>query len=121
MWQPKSEAWPEWDPEVKVTEDFDPRPDEKVEWPEDETRIETIGPNGNDGLHYEEVEKGWDPKFKNVIDRDYQDWLDSLDDKNVIDSPAPPTIEKEIEKLQPAVGVTTKTIEYDSLGRRITP
>jgi hypothetical protein len=116
VWQPKSEAWPEWDPEV--TEDFDPRPEEKVEWPEDETRIETIGPNGNDGLHYEEVEKGWDPKFKNVIDRDYQDWLDSLDDKDVIDSPAPPTIEKEIEKLQPSVGVTTKTIEYDSTGRK---
>ena len=123
VWQPKSEAWPEWDPEVKVTEDFDPRPEETVEWPEDDTRIETIGPNGNDGLHYdleEEPKKDWDPKFSNPIDQDYKDWLDSLDDKDVA-SPAPPTIETEVEQLQSAPGVTTKVVEYDSVGRRITP
>lgn len=126
VWQPKSEAWPEWDPEVKVTEDFDPRPEEKVEWPEDDTRIETIGPNGNDGLHYDEPPKTeWDPKFdlnevRQAVDRDYQDWLDSLED-NVVASPAPPTIEAEVETLQQAPGVTTKVVEYDSVGRRITP
>jgi hypothetical protein len=116
-WVPDSEAWPEWNEEV--SEDFDPRPEEKVEWPEDESRIETIGPNGNDGLHYDEVPKEWDPKFSNPIDKDYQDWLDSLED-NVVASPAPPTIEKEVDQLQ-SVGVTTKTVEYDSVGRRITP
>lgn len=117
VWQPKSEAWPEWNEEA--SEDFDPRPEEKVEWPEDESRIETIGPNGNDGLHYDEVPKDWDPKFSNPIDKDYQYWLDSLED-NVVASPAPPTIEKEVDQLQ-SVGVTTKTVEYDSAGRRITP
>ena len=30
---------------------------DEVFWPEDETRIEIIGPNGNDGLHYDVVEK----------------------------------------------------------------
>jgi hypothetical protein len=59
-WVPDSEAWPEWDDLPEATEDFDPRsePAENVEWPEDETRIETIGPNGNDGLHYDQVEGG---------------------------------------------------------------
>jgi hypothetical protein len=26
VWQPNSEAWPEWDDKPKATEDFDPRP-----------------------------------------------------------------------------------------------
>lgn len=119
VWQPKTEAWPEWN---ESPEDFNPRPEEKVDWPEDDTRIETIGPNGNDGLHYdfvEEPKKDWDPKFNNPIDSDYQDWLDSLED-NVVASPAPPTIEQEVQKLQSS-GVSVKEIEYDSLGRRITP
>jgi hypothetical protein len=109
-WVPDSEAWPEWDDLPEATEDFDPRPEpaETVEWPEDETRIETIGPNGNDGLHYDQVDKDWDPKFS---------WLDGDD---VIASPAPPTIEQEIESLQ-SPDVKVKEIEYDSVGRRITP
>ncbi len=120
VWQPKSEnPWADWDDSPKATADFDPRPEEKVEWPEDESRIETIGPNGNDGLHYDEVPKDWDPKFSNPIDKDYQDWLDSLED-NVVASPAPPTIEKEVDQLQ-SVGVTSKEIQfdYDIVDRRI--
>ena len=27
------------------------------EWPEDETRIDIVGSNGNDGLHYSELSK----------------------------------------------------------------
>ena len=110
-----------WD---EVSEDFNPRP-EPVEWPDDD-RVDIVGQNGNEGLHYDEPKKEWDPKFdlnevREAVDRDYQDWLDSLDDKNVIDSPPPPTIEAEVDQLQPSVGVTTKTVEYDSAGRRITP
>ena len=111
-----------WD---EVSEDFNPRP-EPVEWPDDDDRVDIVGQNGNEGLHYDEPKKEWDPKFdlnevREAVDRDYQDWLDSLDDKNVIDSPPPPTIEAEVDQLQPSVGVTTKTVEYDSAGRRITP
>jgi hypothetical protein len=114
-----------WD---EVSEDFDPRPEptEKVEWPEDNDRVDIVGQNGNEGLHYDEpnydydeIAKDWDPKFSNPIDKDYQKWLDSLED-NVVASPPPPTIEAEVDNLQ-SLGVTTKTVEYDSAGRRITP
>lgn len=111
-----------------VSEDFNPRPEptEKVDWPEDDVRVNIVGQNGNEGLHYDEPKKDWDPKFdlnevRKSVDADYQNWLDSIDDKNVIDSPPPPTIEKEVEQLQQSVGVTTKTVEFDSAGRRITP
>lgn len=112
-----------------VSEDFNPRsePTEKVDWPEDDDRVDIVGQNGNEGLHYDEPKKDWDPKFdlnevRKSVDADYQNWLDSIDDKNVIDSPPPPTIEKEVAQLQQqSVGVTTKTVEFDSIGRRITP
>lgn len=71
----------------------------------------------------DEPKKDWDPKFDNPIDNDYQEWLDSLNN-DVIASPPPPTIEKEVEQLQPkptTPGVRIKEIEYDSVGRRITP
>jgi hypothetical protein len=51
--------------------------------------------NGNEGLHYDKM---WDPKF---------------------DLPEE-TIETEVEQLQ-KVGVDIKRVEYDSVGRRITP
>lgn len=127
-----TKGW-KWD---EVSDDFDPRPEEKVEWPEGDTRIETIGPNGNDGLHYDFVEEpkiGWDPKFKSKIDADYQEFIEHLEASkkpieepewlkgdDVIASPAPPTIEQEVDKLQ-TTGVNVKEIEYDSVGRRITP
>lgn len=80
----------------------------------------------------------WDPKFdkpiKQFVDRDYQDYLEHLEETSkpkveepdwlkgddVIKSPAPPTIEQEVDKLQSS-GVKIKEIEYDSVGRRITP
>lgn len=51
-----------WD---EILEDFNskPEPKEKIEWPEDEDRIDVVGQNGNEGLHYNEPDKDWDPKF----------------------------------------------------------
>lgn len=92
---------------------FKEEPQEIIEWPEDETRVDIIGMNGNEGLHYDEVDKGWDPKF----DLEEPEWLKGDD---IIPSPKPPTIAEEVENLQ-SPGVTTKTVGYDSLGRRITP
>jgi hypothetical protein len=105
---------PNFDDDKEVWDDFfKEEPEEKVEWPEDEDRVDIIGMNGNEGLHYAEVDKGWDPKF----DLEEPEWLKGDD---VIPSPKPPTIAEEVENLQ-SVGVTTKTIGYDSIGRRITP
>ena len=45
VWQPKSEAWPEWDDKPKATEDFDPRPEpiyEPDDGPLTNEQIDTI-------------------------------------------------------------------------------
>jgi hypothetical protein len=57
--EPKGESpWADWDDKAKATEDFNPRPEpqEIVEWPEDEDRMDIIGMNGNEGLHYDEID-----------------------------------------------------------------
>jgi hypothetical protein len=86
------------EPEDTVWDEILNEQPEEIEWPEDDTRVDIIGTNGNEGLHYGEINKGWDPKF------------------NV----ARETIETEVENLQ-QVGVKIKRVEYDSAGRRITP
>jgi hypothetical protein len=67
VWQPKSEAWPEWNELPEATEDFDPRPTEgkeDISWSvgpppdwtdDDDKRADIIGQNGNDGDHYDEI------------------------------------------------------------------
>jgi hypothetical protein len=67
VWQPKSEAWPEWDDTPLATEDFDPRSTEgkqdaswsvgpPPDWTDqDDKRADIIGQNGNDGDHYDEI------------------------------------------------------------------
>lgn len=108
---------PNFDDDEEVWDDFfKEEPEEKVEWPEDDDRADIVGQNGNEGLHYPEVNKEWDPKF-NLDKVDEPEWLKGDD---VIPSPKPPTIAEEVENLQ-SLGVTTKTIGYDSIGRRITP
>jgi hypothetical protein len=97
------EVWDEFfnhDPEEDTVWDeiLNEQPEEKIEWPEDNSRLDIVGQNGNDGLHYDEIDKDWDPKFN--IDKE--------------------TIQTEVENLQ-QVGVNIKRIEYDSVGRRITP
>ena len=68
VWQPKSEAWPPYDPdfldeEPKYELDDGPLTDEQYEkinevaWPENEKRADVIGQNGNDGDHYGEVDE----------------------------------------------------------------
>jgi hypothetical protein len=113
-WVPNTESWPEWNAEV--TEDFDPRPDEgkqdtswsigePPDWTgQDDKRADTIGQNGNDGIHYESVEPSIgvtsteieipSPEEPKVIGRFQQDLLEKKlkrqpkDDINSYDSPS---------------------------------
>jgi hypothetical protein len=100
VWQPKSEAWPEWNAEA--TEDFDPRPTEDKQdaswsvgpppdWTDqDDNRADIIGQNGNDGDHYDEVATAPPPRPEEP----------SLGvNINEYDSPSK-TIEQEVDDLQ---------------------
>ena len=58
-----------------------------------------------------EAEKVWEEEQK------VPEWLEGDD---IIASPPPPTIEQEVEELQ-ELGTKVKQIEYDPVGRRITP
>jgi hypothetical protein len=100
VWQPKSEAWPEWNAEV--TEDFNPRPAEDKQdtswsvgpppdWTDqDDNRADIIGQNGNDGNHYDEVATAPPPRPEEP----------SLGiNINEYDSPSK-TIEQEVDELQ---------------------
>ena len=66
-----------------------------------------------------EAEKDWDEKFSKVdeVVEEVPTWLKGDD---IIPSPAPITIADEVEELQKPM-VRVKEIEYDSVGRRITP
>ena len=44
-WVPDTEAWPPYNPDFP---DF-------TEWPEDDNRVDIVGQNGNDGIHYDEI------------------------------------------------------------------
>ena len=54
---PDTETWPPYDPEfldepIRNTEwSVGPPP----EWPEDDNRVDAVGQNGNDGLHYDDI------------------------------------------------------------------
>lgn len=60
VWEPTTEQWPPYEPDF-----LDPEPEEPPktewtigeppEWPVDDNRVDTIGQNGNDGLHYEDI------------------------------------------------------------------
>jgi len=55
---------PNFDDDEEVWDDFfKEEPQEIIEWPDDDARVDIIGMNGNEGLHYDEVKKDWDPKF----------------------------------------------------------
>ena len=49
-WVPDSEAWPPYEPNFP-----DPVEPAKADWPDDDDRVDIIGSNGNDGLHYEDT------------------------------------------------------------------
>lgn len=73
---------------VKMPADFGQQ--HVVEWPADETRADLIGQNGNDGLHYAELEakrKRWEgaPEWATVIlthssGDGYQVWAEAHED-----------------------------------------
>ena len=46
-WVPDTEAWPPYEP------DFLDEEPPKTEWPDEDDRVDIIGSNGNDGLHYD--------------------------------------------------------------------
>lgn len=91
---PDTEAWPPYDPEfldpsLKTEWTVGPPP----EWPEDEDRVDIIGSNGNDGLHYDEPtpEPEPEPDVKNMgrFQRDlYEKKLKRQEDINSYNSPS---------------------------------
>ena len=105
VWQPKSEAWPKYEP------DDGPLTDEQIE------EIKNLN-EAYDDLKME-------PLFEKSLDEAYDDpnqGFEFLKGDDYIATPPPPpepslgikTIEQEVEELQ-------KPIEYDSAGRRMTP
>ena len=64
------------------------------------------------------VKKEWDPSLRiDPIPETNDEILKLFQGEDVIQSPAPPTIEQEVDELQKP----KKTVYYDSAGRRITP
>jgi hypothetical protein len=59
-WVPDSESWPPYEPNFPDVSEVDEPPiastDLDVEWPNDESRVDIVGQNGNEGLHYESTE-----------------------------------------------------------------
>ena len=84
VYQPKSEAWPTYEP--------DPIVEEKTpEWPEDDSRTDIIGQNGNDGEHYGEIEPEMvEIEKENITNIDEP----VIEDINEYESPAKQKVEK---------------------------
>jgi hypothetical protein len=105
VWQPKSEAWPEWeaDDDTIPEEPIDPIKEFVNNQIQDDTPLSS--------------EQLWD-----AYEEEPKQNFDFLEGDDYIATPAPPpepelgikSIEQEVEDLQ-------KTIEYDSAGRRMTP
>lgn len=104
VWQPKSEAWPPYEL------DDGPLTDDQIEEINKSTNIDNVQ---------------MEPLFEKSLDDAFDDpnqGFDFLKGDDYIATPPPPpedkvgikTIEQEVEELQ-------KPIEYDSVGRRITP
>jgi hypothetical protein len=131
-WVPDSEAWPPYEPDFPDVDEVE----EKVEWPENESRIEIIGPNGNDGLHYDEITE---ELVFDKVESDYQEYLNDKEDPifKIIDQPIPKldkfigeymkdewvvkpppqTIEKEVENLQQKSTINVNEIDYDPINK----
>jgi hypothetical protein len=63
VWQPTSEAWPPYEPDFLDQAPTEGKQDistwsvgEPPTWTEDDNRVDIVGQNGNDGLHYEDNE-----------------------------------------------------------------
>ena len=110
VWQPKSEAWSEWNDLTEGKQDISWTVGPPPDWAdEDDKRADIIGQNGNDGVHYDEVVPTTPPPpppKEPSLGININEYI----------SPSK-TIEQEVEELNSK----GKPIEYDSAGRRITP
>ena len=101
VWQPNSEAWPEWDDKPKATEDFDPRPNpvyEPDDGPLTDKQIDTIKqasgvPQDPNGVSAEDFIKSLEQGATKPVE-------DLLETKNKI-------LERELE----AVKATAETLK----------
>ena len=55
-----------------------PRGEQLELWPKDEERIDTIGQNGNDGLHYGDIKH--DMLLRYITDKDIVNWCNRGED-----------------------------------------
>ena len=84
-WVPKSEEWPKYelDDGPLTQEQYDKI--NEIAWPEDDSRADIIGQNGNDGEHYGEVDK-------NTVEVEKEN-ITNIDDINEYESPAKQKVE----------------------------
>jgi len=93
VWQPDSEAWPEWNDLPPASEDFDPRPEPAYE-PDDgpltDNQIETI--KKASGVDQPPTKKS-NPLLNGANGMSAEDWAD-------IKAETPPTINRELEAVK---------------------
>ena len=100
-WVPDSEAWPPYEPEFLDTEEPTKTEwsiGEPPVWPEDDNRVDIIGSNGNDGIHYDDTikpdeytspatEEGWHPSkhpaHRFPSSKTIEEEVDELNDKSL--------------------------------------
>jgi hypothetical protein len=98
VWQPKSEAWPEWNDLPPATEDFDPRPTyEPDDGPLTDKQIETIKQaSGVDQTST--VDKEANPLLNGANGISAEDWKD-VEVQDTADTP-PTIINRELEAVK---------------------
>jgi hypothetical protein len=97
-WVPESESWPPYDPDFLDMEEIKKQSgvDQNIKmtdvmWPEDDTRANVIGQNGNDGDHYGEVDQ-------NTVKVEKENITNINEDINEYESPAKQKVETHHEE-----------------------
>jgi hypothetical protein len=99
VWQPKSEAWPEWNDLPPATEDFDPRPKYELDdGPLTNEQIDTIKQaSGVDQTSTKDKEAN--PLLNGANGISAQDWKD-VEVQDTADTPPTTTINRELEAVK---------------------
>lgn len=108
-WVPDSEAFPEWKPNNTQSNvpDIPPLTDEELNKLEQEANVDDEIEMKN--LFEDDKEEFIPESIKPTVEADYEEYLESQK-----------TIEQEVQDIQ-SIGTKVKEVEYDSVGRRITP
>lgn len=85
-WVPEGESWPPYEPDDGPLTDEQYQKINDIAWPEDDSRADIIGQNGNDGDHYGEVDK-------ETVEVEKENITNINEDINQYESPAKQKVE----------------------------